>query len=96
MKSRDENFRYDILTWWRGETGQTYDAIAIAAGLSRNTVYLVHNGETDPTASTLKSIFVAVGLKPEIAMNFKLPEPNARWSKRKMNEFRRAVVEAAR
>lgn len=79
-------YRYDLLQWRRKRTGDKYEAIAEAAGLSVNAAWKTINGKTDPSATTLKKIFCAMGLDPKHALNDELQE----------SQFRRAVVATAR
>jgi transcriptional regulator with XRE-family HTH domain len=80
------DYRHDLFEWRRERTGETYDAIADRCELSKNTVYLIILGKTNPTASSINRISRALGLDPKFALDFKL----------RKNQFRRAVVEAAR
>jgi transcriptional regulator with XRE-family HTH domain len=80
------DYRHDFLREKQDVTGDTYERISERAGLSKNTVYLVIQGKTNPTASTLRATFQAVGVDPKYAFDFKL----------RRSDFRRAVVEAAR
>lgn len=78
------DYRHDLFEW--ASEGETYSAIADRCDLSKNTVYLIITGKTNPTASSINSISKALGLDPKFALDFKLKE----------HQFRRAVVEAAR
>lgn len=79
------NYRYDLLKQRRLQTGDKYEDIAARADLSINAVWKTVNGKTDPSASTLKAVFEAMGLDPSYALNFD-----------KRLKFRRAVVATAR
>lgn len=80
------DYRYDLLEWRRGKTGDSYDAIADRCGLSKNTVWLIVGGKTNPTASSINMIFSAMGLNSKYALDPDL----------KPSQFWRAVVETAR
>lgn len=80
------DYRYDLLEWRREKTGDSYDAIALRSDLSKNTVWLIIRGKTNPTASSINMICNAMGLNPKYALDSDL----------KPNQFRRAVVVAAR
>lgn len=80
------NFRLDLLQW-RFETGDfTYEGVARDAGLSPNAVWKLIKGLSDPSASTLKATFEAMGLNLKYVFDFNL----------KKTQFRRAVVATAR
>lgn len=80
------NYRHDLFQWRRDKRGDTYDQVADRCDLSKNTVYLIIEGKTNPTASSITEVAKALGLDPKFALDFKL----------KASQFRRAVVEAAR
>lgn len=80
------NYRYDLFQWRRAKRGDTYNEVADRCSLSKNTVYLIIEGKTNPTASSIKQVAKALGLNPKFALDFGLTE----------RQFRRAVVEAAR
>lgn len=85
-------YRHDLLRWRRKRTGDSYADIAERAGISRMAVCDTVRGENsrtaevDPSGSTIKQTFIAMGLDPKYAFDDKLKE----------HQFRRAVVEAAR
>lgn len=80
------NYRHDLLRWRRKKTGANYEDIAALAGLSLNATWKTINGKTDPSASTMRGVFEAMGLDPKHALNFELNE----------SQFRRAVVATTR
>lgn len=80
------NYRHDLFEWQRDERGESYDQIADRCGLSKNTVYLIIGGKTNPTASSINRVSRALGLDPKFALDFKL----------RKHQFRRAVVVTAR
>lgn len=84
--AKDKSYRDDLFQAVMERRGDTYDSIAARCELSKNTVYLIITGSTNPTASSLTEISKALGLKPKLALDFDLSE----------RQFRRAVVEAAR
>lgn len=80
------NYRFDLLQERRKQTGDKYEEIAEVAGVSLNAVWKTVNGKTDPSASTMKAVFTAMGLDPRCALDFKL----------RKSQVRRAVVATAR
>ena len=80
------NYRHDLLRWARERSGASYRELEERSGVSRMTLCDTVRGETDPTATTLKATFEALGLDPKYALDFKLKEA----------QFRRAVVGTAR
>lgn len=76
------DYRYDLFQWRRGRLGETYDAIADRCKLSKNTVYLIIEGKTNPTVSSLNQVSDALGLHRRSALDQGLKE----------RQFRRAVV----
>lgn len=78
------DYRYDLFQWRREKLGHTYDQIADRCDLSKNTVYLIIEGKTNPTAASINEISKALGLNPKFALD------------QGLTQFRRAVVEAAR
>lgn len=79
-------FRLDLVQWRFDEGGFTYEGVAKDADLSCNAVWKLIKGKSDPSASTLKATFEAMGLNPKHALDFDL----------KKSQFRRAVVATAR
>lgn len=80
------SFRLDILQW-RFKTGDfTYEGVADKADLSPNAVWKLIKGKSDPTSSTLKAIWVAMGLNLKYVFDDNL----------KKSQFWRAVVVTAR
>lgn len=85
-------YRHDLLRWRRQQTGDSYATIAAKARISRMAVCDTvrgrnsRNDEVDPTGSTIKRTFKAMGLDPKYAFDDTL---------RKIN-FGDAVIEAAR
>ena len=79
-------YRHDLFRWRRDKLGDTYDRIADRCDLSKNTVYLIIEGKTNPTASSINEISRALLLDPKYALDFNLQE----------RQFRRAVVATAR
>lgn len=77
-------YRYDLFQWRREQLGLTYDQIAERCKLSKNTVYLIVEGMTNPTASSLNEISTGLGLDPKYALD------------KGLRQFRRAVVATAR
>lgn len=80
------DYRYDLYQWQREKLRVTYDQVASRCDLSKNTVYLIIEGKTNPTASSINEVSKALGLDPKFALDFKL----------RKNQFRRAVVVTAR
>ena len=78
------DYRYDLFQWRREKLEETYDQIAARCRLSKNTVYLIIEGKTNPTASSINEISKALGLDPKFALDHQL------------TRFRRAVVATAR
>ena len=82
----ERGFRLDLAQWRFRKAGFTYEGVADAAGLSLNAVWKLLTGKTDPSASTIKAMFLAMGMNPKYAMDFDLKE----------TQFWRAVVRSAR
>lgn len=80
------SFRLDLVQWRFEEGGFTYEGLAEAADLSPNAVWKIIKGQSDPSASTLKALFPAMGLDLQHVFNDKL----------KKSQFRRAVIATAR
>jgi transcriptional regulator with XRE-family HTH domain len=80
------DYRHDLFRWQRNKLGDTYDQIADRCRLSKNTVYLIIEGKTNPTASSINEISDALYLDPKFALDKNLQE----------RQFRRAVVATAR
>jgi transcriptional regulator with XRE-family HTH domain len=80
------DYRHDLFQWRRENRGDTYNDVAGRCELSKNTVYLIIEGKTNPTASSINEVSRALGLDPKFALDFKL----------RKNQFRRAVVVTAR
>jgi transcriptional regulator with XRE-family HTH domain len=80
------SFRLDLVQWRFENGGFTYEGVADAADLSANAVWKFIKGKGEPSASTLRAVFEAMGLDPKQAFNDKL----------KRSQFRRAVVATAR
>lgn len=66
------DYRHDILRRKRKELGVSYERIANKSGLSLNATWEAINGKVDPSASTLKKLYTAMGLDPRCAFDFKL------------------------
>lgn len=79
------DYPYELLQWRRERTGDSYQEIATRAKISLNAAWKIINGKTDPSASTLKRTFTAMGLNHKYAL-CQLDE----------SQFRRAVVLTAR
>lgn len=77
-----DKYRYDLFQWRREKLGETYDAIAARCELSKNTVYLIIEGKTNPTVSSLNQVSDSLGLHRKYALDSALKE----------RQFRRAVV----
>jgi transcriptional regulator with XRE-family HTH domain len=80
------DYRHDLFRWQREKLGDTYDQIAGRCGLSKNTVYLIIEGKTNPTVSSINQISDALYLHPKFALDRDLRE----------RQFRRARVATAR
>jgi transcriptional regulator with XRE-family HTH domain len=78
------DYRYDLFQWQREKLGLTYEQIAARCNVSKNTAYLIVEGKTNPTASSLNEISNALLLNPKFALD------------RDLKQFRRAVVTTAR
>lgn len=82
------DYRHDLLIWRYNELNPppTCRELAEKAGVSHTTVNDTLRDEVKPTFSTISKMFIALGLDPKFALDFKL----------KKTEFRRAVVDTAR
>ena len=80
------SLRFDLVQWRKEQTGQSYEAIAEASGLSLNAVWKFINEKCDPSTSTVEKLFIGMGLNPVYALDRKL----------KRSQFWRAVDRAAR
>lgn len=76
-----------LLQWRKKKTGKSYEAIANEAGLSLSTAWDIIQGNIDPSASSLRKLFIGMGLDTKHALNPDLKEES---------QFRRAVVRPAR
>lgn len=72
MKPTDLNYRHDLLRWRRKLTGDSYQDLADISGLSRTTLCDTVRGVIDPSASTIKKTYKALGLDPKYALDFSL------------------------
>jgi transcriptional regulator with XRE-family HTH domain len=82
----EPGFRLDLAQWRFEKGGFTYEGVAAGSGLSLNAVWKLLKGKSDPSTTTVKAAFIAMGLDTKYAMNFDLKE----------TQFRRAVLPAAR
>lgn len=76
MKNKPKKpFRFDIARWRFAELNLTYDVIAKKSKMSSSTVWALCSPKSDPgdpTVSTVKSLFIGLGLNPAYALNFQL------------------------
>lgn len=68
----EQSFRRDLLQWQQDRTGDSYGSLAVKSGLSKMAVSNIIQGKQHPTTKNIKKLFLAAGLDPKYALDFKL------------------------
>lgn len=74
IKRKPATHRCDLLQWRRKEEKLGYEQIAERAKVSVNAAWKTVGGKGDPSASTMKAVYKAMGLDPKFALDDRLEE----------------------
>lgn len=72
MTIEEPFYRRDLMLWRQDKTGDSYGSLARKSGLSKQAVWNIMLGKSEPTVSSITKLFRALELDPKYALDFKL------------------------